>query len=91
MNSWQIVAYTYQAEILCPGCTQKKVYATHLDSLSPAAQDLTPEVMLDQLAEYLLLDREEEHGFDSDDFPKLVLASQVDEAEDCGECGEAIV
>ncbi len=85
MNSWQIVAYTYQAEILCPGCTQKKVYATHLDSLSPAAQDLTPEVMLDQLAEYLLL------GFDSDDFPKLVLASQVDEAEDCGECGEAIV
>lgn len=91
MTSGQVVAYTYQAENLCPDCTKGKVYSTHRDSLSPAAADLEAEVLLDQLAEYLMLDREDEHTFDSDDFPKVILSVQVDESEDCDECGEGIV
>lgn len=85
MHATQISAYTYQAQTLCPHCTMQAVSAatnTCFASIAPA------ELFLDQMATTLGIDREDEHSFDSSDFPKVVFASQLDQLDhfphDCG-------
>lgn len=87
MKSHTIVGYTYKAETICPDCA---VCATHhVAAKIPGFEfDVTrTEALLNVAARLKGIDRTDEHTFDSDDFPKVVFASQVDGPEPCDQCG----
>lgn len=72
MHATDIVAYTYQAETLCPGCT--------LDALNVPAglrAEQSCESILETLAVAQGIDCRDLRSFDSGDFPKVVFADQV--------------
>ena len=80
---FDIVGYTYNADIYCPSCI--------VDELpSPSAPPSSAETHLDSLAEWFGIDRMDENSFDSDHFPKVVFRDQMpspfDEPEICGRC-----
>ena len=85
-----INGYVYWADIYCPACTIKEVRENRPESTSPSFGDLGTEQALDQLAEYLLLDREDERTFDSDDFPKVIFSTSIEAGDKCGRCGEEL-
>ena len=99
MRSTDIVAYTYQAELLCPDCVLVAVDTYHLPN-----EDA--EGALDRAARLRGIDREDESSFDSDEFPKVVFADSIESyvtgrdpatgremwsGEHCGNCGEDII
>jgi hypothetical protein len=86
MKAFDIVAYTYEAEILCPACLIGRL--VH-EGKVPDVDD-PAETVLDIHAAFEHVDRQDESTFDSDDFPKVVFASQVEDGESCGECEEAL-
>ena len=53
---------------------------------SPAARDMPTEDVLDQCAGASAIDRDDEHSFDSDEFPKVVFLHQLDNATTCDRC-----
>lgn len=88
MKAWTVAGYTYQAETLCPGCTLESL-PTGPGEQFDGWQDLSGMSAEDNLRELALsfgIDREDENTFDSDDFPKVIFASQVD-GDACGRCG----
>lgn len=87
MNAFDIVAYTYQAEQLCPTCTIETLIRDGF--LDHTARDVREETALDQAASRVGVNRHDERSFDSGEFPKVVFASQV-ENEACGSCGDAL-
>jgi len=94
MKSFDIVAYTYKAQILCPECTAAQV-AKAIDwtgnIVMPMMDAETVEEYLDRAAGFLQVDdREDEWSFNSWDFPKVVFADQIEQDEHCGQCGEEI-
>lgn len=76
-----LVAYVFQAEVLCPDCLKEKL--GHSSSV-----DI--ETVLDAAAAAKGLDREDETTFDSDDFPKVLLYPEVDDGEACCGCANLI-
>lgn len=80
-----IVAYTYQAETLCPGCINRQFNAD-----GRLGYDAEP--ALDWHAKLRGIDRQDEASFDSCEFPKVVFADQIEACGDCGYCrdGEAV-
>lgn len=90
-----IVAYAYRSETLCPRCLIGALRATEpwLDV------DCDVESQIGVLAVFAGIDRYDEDTFDSDDFPKVVFASQVGhcemcrdfEYEPCDQCGEPLI
>ena len=87
-----IVGYTYRADIYCPGCIIAAVARAYPGSVAPAAHDMDPEDALDQIAVYLDtgIDRDDEHTFDSMEFPKVVFSVQIDADENCARCDRII-
>jgi hypothetical protein len=75
MNATDIVAYTYQAEILCSRCTVDAVVGHNPDL--PPAEQMDVEATLDMIAADAGIDRADECTFDSSEFPKVVFADQV--------------
>ena len=51
---------------------------------SPAAYEMNEEDALDQIAAANGFDRHDEKSFDTDEFPKVVFASQIDSFTDDG-------
>lgn len=90
MHATDIVAYTYRADIYCPVCMVRSAIDTLNDGEPCGWGQLDPEHCLTELASKLGIDREDERSFDSDDFPKVVFGSQIEENERCGRCGEVI-
>jgi hypothetical protein len=87
MNATDIIAYTYDAEMLCPGCTVQALRTYQ----SVPVQATTTEGFLDMLAVDRGINRYDEREFDSGDFPKVVFADQVEDAERCGSCGRELI
>ncbi len=89
MYDIRIVAYSYHADIFCPECIVTAVCAAEHLETTPAAPAMAAEDLLNQLAEYGGIDRDNETSFDSDDFPKVVLGLNVcdGEHEHCADCG----
>lgn len=86
MKSDDIVGYTYDTETLCPQCTLESVV------LNPDLFDSNIEKALDQVAETLGIDRQDEKTFDSNSFPKVIFEVQVESSEEkCDHCGESLV
>lgn len=101
MPSDAVVAYTYQADTFCPDCTVRMTFGAYLASQgfnrlgiralqNFVVENIKEEKILDYLAERDLIDRYDEHSFDSQDFPKVVFESQLDTTEYCGECREEL-
>jgi hypothetical protein len=84
VKAYDIVGYTYCAEILCPTCTTAVMVAQ--GEASPAALDMSAEDVLNQVAGANAVDRDDETSFDSDDFPKVVLALMVSSGSRCDNC-----
>lgn len=85
-----IVGYTYDAEQLCPKCCVDSIV---LDASKPPFKDLNAEQILDIVANtvYTSVDRQDERTFDSNEFPKVIFASQVEDDEQCYHCGENLI
>ncbi len=89
-----IVAYTYQAEQLCPDCVMARFNAD-----GRLGSDV--ETVLDWHAKVLGIDRQDEYSFDSGDFPKVIFASQIEgpafdgdtwyDADLCDDCTEPVI
>ena len=89
MSSTSIVGYTYQAENLCTGCT--RTLAMRWGGFDDGAATST-EALLDRLAGVVGVDRYDERSYDSDDFPKVIFDSQVEDSDErCGSCGESLI
>ena len=46
--------------------------------------------LLDELGTIKQINVEDEYSYDSDDFPKIIFADQLEETEYCGSCGKVI-
>lgn len=77
---FDITGYTYRAEQWCPRCILKPFWAGLAD----------PETLLNTEARYRGIDRENEHSFDSGDFPKVIFRDQCEDGERCGSCGAVL-
>lgn len=90
MHATDIVGYTFNAETLCPSCMRRK--AAFENEANGDNAEFTP---LDTLltrwaARQGIVDMEDEHSFDSDDFPKVIFASSVEDRERCDGCNERL-
>jgi len=64
-------------------------------SLMEGVKPASAELMLDDVATRLGVDRRDEYSFDSDDFPKLVTVGDLDfhgneGIDECYQCGEEL-
>lgn len=91
-TSSDIVGYTYNAENLCPPCVVKATVKTKTTRDAILGDDPTFDVegWLDFLAKTQRVDRQDEHSFDSGDFPKVVFNDQLEPDEQCGRCGATL-
>lgn len=85
MKSYAIVAYTFNADILCAHCVAKMYQKV------PAIVVAQVEICLDGEANFLGIDRSDESTFDSSEFPKVVFADMLTLADTCGNCHETIL
>jgi hypothetical protein len=81
----RITGYQYKADFYCPSDLINLLIAQ--GKASPAARDMEPEDVLDQIAGAEAVDREDEYSFDTDEFPKRVYSLEDDDCY-CGVCGE---
>ena len=90
MKAWSIVAYVHTAEIVCRDCMRRRAAfaceAAGVNSEFKGVGDL-----LEAWAKADGISREDEGTYDSDDFPKVVFASDVTDDETCTVCGEEIL
>ena len=87
MKGWDIIGYHYKADIYCPAHAYEEVCK---DVGAEPANGSTYEEDLDVIAENLGIDRQDEHSYDSDNFPKVVFASSY-EGENCASCHEPLL
>lgn len=91
MKATDIVAYTFKADIYCPDCITEVLPTGEGEAfdgwaLAEGAPVMSTEANLNEIAFAFGIDRENEYSFDSDEFPKVVFSSQIEEAENCGKC-----
>lgn len=88
-----IVGYAYNTEIYCVHDMEK--WAEHMLIAQGDAfawgDSGDAEDRLNALAPYLDIDRSDESGFDSDDFPKVIFASSDDAESHCDKCGSKLM
>lgn len=84
-RSFDIVAYSFCADILCPSCTVRGWGKRRKNGESI-------EQMLTRIADHVSINRMDETSFDSGEFPKVVFADQVngESYDHCGRCYECI-
>ncbi len=82
MKAWDIVAYLYRAELVCEHCADSAQSGPFAYGDLPRVED-----RLNACASARGIDRMDERTFDSDEFPKMVFASDVDDNERCSVCG----
>jgi len=91
-KAWDIAAYTFQADIWCRHCMRE--YAVNeikgLGTYAGNADLLPSEQAVKEWAVLTGINQGDESSYDSDDFPKAVFHSQVEDVEHCGQCGEEI-
>ena len=88
-SSNEIGAYIYQADIYCPECVLEVM--DYQNAIPPNKNTNSVEDYLNEIASdpSYPINREDEHSFDSDIFPKRIWAFELDEcghADRCGGC-----
>lgn len=93
MRLTAIVAYTFNADLYCPGCIGEALPTGEGEKYDGWAMvkadwmgDVTAEDNLDEIAAAFQIDRADEESFDSGDFPKIVLGADLPEDSTCGMC-----
>ena len=84
MRAWTIVGYTYRAENYTPAGIITALptgEGEQFDGWGDATRTMGAEEFLDGIAQAFGIDRQEEYSFDSNDFPKVIFASQVEDEE----------
>jgi len=79
----KILGFTYKAAVYCHDCIIQQLTGTPGNGNVDDA--------LDVYAARAGVNREDEYGFDSDDFPKIIFSYQVDNADTCDYCGLTLV
>jgi hypothetical protein len=77
----EIVAYSYNTMTFCPEHLIERMIEKRI--AAPAARDMNVEEVLDQIAEAEGIDRQDERSFDSNDFPKIIFSSDLEDDERC--------
>jgi hypothetical protein len=93
-KSYDVAAYNYKAETLCPDCTVAKLPTGEGEefdgwAVAPGVR-MSAEDNLSELALAFGINRNDEHTFDSDEFPKVVFVDQLEAGETCGNCGQEL-
>lgn len=94
IKAWAVVGYTYRAETLCPSCVIESLPTGEgeaFDGWRDMTGRMSAEENLTELALAFGIDRSDESSYDSDDFPKVVFASSVEDEERCDRCGEELL
>jgi hypothetical protein len=82
LHTSTIVGYSFNAENFCTTCTRDAWGHTHQ----------TVEQALDDAAQRLAIDRGDESSYDSNDFPKVIFAGQVEDSDErCARCHERLL
>lgn len=91
-HATDIVGYTYKASVYCPSDIIAAVEASgdYEGWELAAGVVMSPEANLSEIAAAFGIERMDESTFDSDDFPKVIFSSQVEEPEYCETCGRDI-
>lgn len=91
MSSGDIAGYTYNADTYCPDCIIGALPTGDGQAFDGWATSvpMSPEDNLNELAFAFGIDREDEHGFDSGDFPKVIL-EYMTEDDFCATCGREL-
>ena len=95
MRATDIVGYTYKADLYCPVCIVGMLPTgpgEEFDGWALAeGVRMSTEENLTEIAAAFGIDRMDEETFDSDDFPKVVFASQALDGDHCGRCHTDLV
>lgn len=93
MASIDIAGYTYQADIYGRCCIVSAVTSSPAyDGWALGEGIVMPvEQNLDEIAAHFQIDRQDEHTFDSGDFPKVVFEDMLSGSERCATCHEDLV
>jgi hypothetical protein len=87
-----IVGYTFNADIYCPSHIVARLTHNPGDVNYCCATIVEPEPHLDLIARIDGINREDESTYDSDEFPKVIFASQVESDDDrCATCHEPLL
>lgn len=90
-SATDIVGYMFDADIYCPPCT-RRVAARYAEMNEKASDYVSLPELMRFWAENEGIDWEDEHSYDSGDFPKVVFGSQVESDEEkCGSCHESLI
>lgn len=105
MHATHIAAYVYSADVYCPDCiaaTAERVLREngYADEIEDAAREGSPvdvgvfalraEGLLARWAKLDGINQYDPYSYDSDDFPKVVLADSIEDGDRCGGCGEGL-
>lgn len=85
MKAWTVVGYQFRAAEYCPEHGVKALLAH--EGLEGHGLSYIPEEALDLMARFRGLERMDEATFDSDDFPKVIFASDTEGESHCETCG----
>lgn len=94
IHATDIVGYTFQASEYCPDCIGDVVTAQPAYGGWQLAEGvrLSTEDNLAEIAYAFGIDRMNESTFDSDDFPKVIFASDVESSDRrCESCHEPLI
>lgn len=93
VSATDIVGYTFNADNLCPQCTIAAVTSdSRFEGWALASGiRMSVEDNLDEIATAYGIKRDAESSYDSGDFPKVIFASMVEDAETCGHCGDELI
>lgn len=89
-----VIGYTFKAENYCPAHVMPALTADPEYDGWELGEGITMPVEqnLNEIAYHFGIDREREHTFESDNFPKVVLRHDVNAAESrCGTCDVALI
>ena len=91
MSATTVIGYAYRAALYCPGCVVGALPTGPGEAydgwaLAPGVR-MGTEANLDEIAHAFGIDRHDEHTYDSDDFPKVVFASDEISDDACEACG----
>ncbi len=104
-KSWDIVGYTYRADVYCGDCTREitKRMLPEVGVATMYGDCGSAEELLGEWASAIGLDRDDERSYDSGDFPKVILRDSAHDVcslandyspgqcgDRCGACGEPI-
>lgn len=85
----KITGYVYAADSFCDKCLKRYMFAH--DEIDEGLRNQSTEDILDIVSRERKVDRTNEWSYNSDDFPKVIFASDAEFMEDmCSRCDKCL-